>query len=79
MTCERCRRHTRSRNEAAEEQVRRRQEAHEASLTMGRVVTGPKGRETSEETKDMAAPTQRTPREVVDFPPNVPASVFIRG
>jgi len=78
MTCERCRRHTRSRNEAAEEQVRRRQEAHEASLTMGRVVTGPKGRETSEETKNMAAPSQRTPREVVDFPPNVPVPVALQ-
>jgi hypothetical protein len=78
MTCEWCRVHTRSRNEAAEEQVRRRQEAHQASLTMGRVVTGPKGRETSEETKDMAAPSQRTPREVVDFPPNVPVPVALQ-
>lgn len=41
---------TRCWNEAAEEHVRRRQEADEASLTMGRVVTGPKGREASEET-----------------------------
>ena len=62
MTCERCRRHTRSRNEAAEEQVRRRQEAHEASLTMGRVVTGPKGRETSEETKKIWQPHPNEPR-----------------
>jgi hypothetical protein len=94
MTCEWCRvsitflpaqtsnghAHWRTRcwNEAAEEQVRRRQEAHEASLTMGRVVTGPKGRETSEETKDMAAPSQRTPREVVDFPPNTPVPVALQ-
>ena len=58
--------------------MRRRQEVEEASLTMGRVVTGSKGRETSEETNDMAAPSQRTPREVVDFPPNTPVPVALQ-
>ena len=39
-----------------------REEAHEASLTMGRVVTGPKGRETSEETKKIWQPHPNEPR-----------------
>jgi hypothetical protein len=55
-----------------------RQKADEASLTMGLVVTGPKGREASEETKDMATAAQRTPREVVDFPPNTPVPVALQ-
>lgn len=70
--------HTRRWSETAEEQSRLREEAddNEASLTMDR-WSRPET-ERSEETEDMATAPQRTPREVVDFPPNVPVTVALR-
>jgi hypothetical protein len=47
---------------------------------MGRMMTGPKRRTASEEIEDMAttATNPRAPREVVDFPANVPVPVALK-